>query len=186
MDIAARCHKAAEIVMQGGVICYPTEGVWGLGCNPMSPRAFAKLLSLKQRSVEKGVILLAAEERHIAPYAHIPDSVRDDLLSLWPGFVTCLLPKSDTCPEYLTGKHESVAVRITAYQPLRMLCLAAGSAVVSTSANRNGESPVADIAAARAVFGSGIDYYLDADLGGAANASRIIDCTQQPPKVIRE
>lgn len=185
-DLIADCQKAGAVIAQGGVVCYPTEAVWGLGCDPRSASAFEKILSLKQRPADKGVILIAANERHITPYADIPKHFREHLSEVWPGFVTCLLPKSADCPDYLTGQHDTVAVRLTSFEPVRRLCLAADSALVSTSANLSGQPPVKDIFAARSVFAGGVDYYLNVALGGAIKPSRIIDFSQQPPRIIRE
>ena len=179
-------QQAAKVLVNDGVICYPTEAVWGLGCNPRSFDAFERILTIKKRAKEKGVILIGATESHITPYAHIPDSLRKKLQQIWPGFVTCLLPKTARCPSYLTGGQDKVAVRISAYQPVVNLCLAADSALVSTSANVSGQIPVSDIYSAQNTFGEAVDYYLDAGLGGEKKPSRIIDFTQQPPALIRD
>ncbi|MBS9778595.1 MAG: threonylcarbamoyl-AMP synthase [Gammaproteobacteria bacterium] len=178
--------EAAEVIRAGGVVCYPTEGVWGLGCDPLSKRAFEKLLSVKQRPAEKGVILLVSQQNHIVPFAEVPNDIKCHLDRVWPGFVTCLLPKVHSCPVYLTGKHNTIAIRMTAYKPLQRLCDAFGAGVVSTSANISGQQPVKSLDMARSVFGGSVDYYIDDELGGAASPSKIIDFSQQPPKVIRE
>ncbi len=112
---STQLQQAVSAIAYDGIICYPTEGVWGLGCHPQSERAFAKLLQLKQRPADKGVILIAATMAQIRPYAQLDDTLCAQLSALWPGFVTCVLPKSPDCPDYLCGRHDTVAVRLSAY-----------------------------------------------------------------------
>ncbi|PIE42367.1 MAG: threonylcarbamoyl-AMP synthase [Gammaproteobacteria bacterium] len=169
-----------EIVTNDGVICYPTEGVWGLGCHPQSKKAVNRIVTLKQRSLDKGVILIAASYEQITPYADITSTTKVQLHKLWPGFVTCLLPKSSTCPNYLTGQFDQIAIRLTANRIVRQLCLSAGTALVSTSANISGKPPVDNIQTAKALFKRDVDYYVDAPLGGKSQPSRIIRLTDQP------
>lgn len=179
-------QPALDVIHHSGVICYPTEGVWGLGCHPQSALAFNKLLALKQRPLEKGVILIAATIEQVRPYAHIDKTLLAHLTTVWPGFVTCILPKAATCPSYLAGAHDSIAVRLSAYTPLNTLCQAANTALVSTSANLSGQAPAADILQAKKTFGDGVDAYIDAPLGGAAKPSRIIRWQNGNMQVIRE
>lgn len=184
--VTTSLQQAADHVGQHHVICYPTEGVWGIGCHPQSQAAFERVLALKQRSETKGVILLAANYAQIQPYAQISPTLKTQLNDYWAGFVTCLLPKSPDCPEYLSGEHDSIAVRMTAYEPLRQLCLSANTAVVSTSANRAGQPPVSDLSQAMSLFGEQVDCYWDAPLGGQNKPSTIIDLTGEKWRVIRD
>lgn len=184
--ITTSLETVADHVGQHHVVCYPTEGVWGIGCHPQSATAFEQTLSLKQRSEEKGVILLAANYEQIQPYASITPTLQAQLREHWAGFVTCLLPKSPDCPDYLTGDHDTVAVRMTAYEPLRQLCLLSRSAVVSTSANITGQSPARDLQQAVSLFSTHVDCYWDAPLGGADKPSKIIDLTTSRLRVIRD
>lgn len=178
--------NAVTAIQQHGVICYPTEGVWGLGCHPQSVQAFDKLLTIKQRPADKGVILIAAEMAQVHPYADISPECLSQLMDLWPGFVTCILPKAMDCPAYLCGQHDNIAIRITAYEPVKALCLAANTALVSTSANLSGQPTVTNIEQAKTVFGDAVDVYLDASLGGESKSSRIIAWQQGNQVIIRE
>ncbi len=181
-----QCQQLYDTIHNNGVICYPTEAVWGLGCHPRSALAFERILSLKQRPKEKGVILIAATLEQITPYAKIPDEIRTDVLSVWQDFTTCILPKTDDCPDYLCGQYGTIAVRLTNYPLLKKLCWATDTALISTSANLNGLSVVEDLTSAKQLFGIGVDYYLDAPLGGAIKPSRIIDFTKRPAIVVRK
>lgn len=176
----------AATVAAGGIICYPTEAVWGLGCHPRSEKAFTRLLALKQRPAEKGVILIAATLAQVRSYALVSDKLLPKISKAWHDGNTCILPKTADCPDYLCGQHDSIAIRLSHYQVVQALCLAAGTALVSTSANRHNQTIVSDITAAKQLFKRGVDYYLDAPLGAATKPSRIIDFTQNPKVVIRD
>ncbi len=155
-------RQFARHIQHDGLVCYPTEGVWGLGCHPLSASAFARLLAIKQRPRAKGVILVAANIKQIQPYVEIDAVLQQQLAHYWPGFVSCILPASSDCPSYLTGKHHSLAVRVTAYPPLQALCLYAQTAIVSSSANISGQPSVTTLQQARRLFGQQVDYYVDA------------------------
>ncbi len=178
--------RFAQHIHHDGVVCYPTEGVWGLGCHPLSASAFARLLTSKQRPRAKGVILVAANIEQIQPYVEIDALLRQQLARYWPGFVSCILPASPDCPSYLTGQHHSLAVRVTAYPPLRALCLHAQTAIVSSSANISGQPPVTTLQQAKRLFGQQVDYYVDAPTGGENKPSRIIQFVNGKKVLIRD
>ncbi len=168
---------AITAIHNGGVICYPTEGVWGLGCHPASVSAFERLLDIKQRPANKGVILLAGNMAQVGLYTNLDAELMAAIRALHGEFVTCVLPKNAHCPDYLSGTFDSVAVRLTHYTPLRQLCLRAGTPLVSSSANISGRPPVKNLAEARATFGNAVDCYIDSPLGGQAKPSRIVAWT---------
>ncbi len=136
----------------GGVVAYATESCFGLGCDPMNRQAVQRLLRIKGRPQAKGLILIAADVKQLKPYlAPIPADL--NLAAYWPGPTTLLLPASRRCPRWLTGKHSTIAVRVTAHSDARRVCQAAGMALVSTSANRSGQRALRTAAACHALFG---------------------------------
>lgn len=177
---------AVNAVQHDGVICYPTEGVWGLGCHPRSALAFEKLLTIKRRPADKGVILLAGELSQLSDYVQLNNEVRDIFSRHCHEFITFVLRKSETCPDYLSGGRDSVAVRVTNYPPLRKLCLQAQTALVSTSANLSGQPPVKHIAEARKTFADSVDAYVDMPLGGQEKSSRIVAWQNHQWSVLRD
>lgn len=177
---------ALTAIHRDGVICYPTEGVWGLGCHPQSLPAFSRLLTVKQRPAEKGVILLAADLDQLAPYIVINDEITALFRAHQHEFITFILPKSPDCPDFLSGQFDSIAVRVTHYQPLRDLCYQAQTALVSTSANLSGQPPVESLAQAKSVFGRTVDAYVDMPLGGKNKPSRIVQWRKGTLTVIRD
>lgn len=135
---AKAIQQAARYVKQGGIIAYPTEGVFGLGCDPSNRKAVLRLLRIKKRPMDKGLILIASDIDQLKPYVTgIPDKVRQS----WPGPVTWLLPARNDVPHYIRGKHDTIAVRVTAHPIAAALCRETGSALVSSSANLSGQRP---------------------------------------------
>ena len=135
-------HEAATVLQTGGVVAYPTEGVWGLGCDPRDQEAVLRLLAIKQRTVDKGLILIASHLDQLRPFLDIAAMPIDNLaavLASWPGPHTWVMPASSDAPQRITGVHAGIAVRISAHAPVIELCNAFGGALVSTSANLSGQ-----------------------------------------------
>ncbi|MGH8126988.1 MAG: L-threonylcarbamoyladenylate synthase [Gammaproteobacteria bacterium] len=163
-------------IRAGAIVAYPTEGVWGLGCDPSNREAAERLLALKQRPMAKGLILLAAEETQLAPWIAPFDPVMAERIrATWPGPATWIVPSRPDCPDWLTGTRDTLAVRVTAHPPARALCAAAGMALVSTSANPSGEAPLITLEAVRDTFGSALGAVLDGPLGDLKSPTEIRD-----------
>jgi len=137
--------QAVAVLRQGGLIACPTEAVWGLSCDPANEKAVMTLLALKQRSIDKGLIVVAAHLEQLNDWIDLevlPPPRRQMVLSTWPGPHTWALPASKQAPIWLTGQHQTVAVRVTTHPLLRALCTAWNGPLISTSANRSGHVPV--------------------------------------------
>jgi len=131
------------ILHSGGIIAYPTEAVWGLGCDPGNEQAVMRLLALKQRPIEKGLILVAADIAQLEGWARLdllPAECRQAVLDTWPGPQTWVLPSGECAPRWITGAHSGIAVRVSAHPVVQALCRAFASPLVSTSANLSGQS----------------------------------------------
>ena len=176
MASSMQLRAACRALSLGGVIAYPTEAVWGLGCEPQNRHACTKLLHLKQRDWRKGLILIAADFEQLRPYVEPLSAAQlRPALQTWPGPATWLLPASAHTPEWVRGEHASVAVRVTAHPLAAALCRAYGGAIVSTSANRAGESPAMKVAQIRLRFGMQVDALLPGALGGLDKPTPIRD-----------
>ena len=144
---------AAAELRRGAVVACPTEAVWGFSCDPLNQRAVTSLLTLKQRPVEKGVILVAANLDQLAYYIEPPSrTALRRARDTWPGPATWVFPASPFTPPWITGSHDTVAVRVTAHPVLAALCLRFGGALVSTSANRSGQPPCRTVTDVRLRF----------------------------------
>ncbi|ABI57973.1 L-threonylcarbamoyladenylate synthase [Alkalilimnicola ehrlichii MLHE-1] len=148
-----RIRQCAARLQAGGVVAYPTEAVYGLGCDPGDPAAVATLLTLKRRDPGKGLILIASRVSQLSPWlgdAPLPQAV----LASWPGPNTWLLPAAPHTPAWITGGRAKVAVRVTAHPVAAALCEAFGGAIVSTSANRDGQPPARSATQVRTRLGA--------------------------------
>ena len=170
--------QAIATVRNGGVIAYPTEGVWGLGCDPRNESAVMRLLALKQRAVAKGLILIAANEAQLADYidlAALAADARDAIRASWPGPNTWIVPASPTAPAWIRGAHEGIAVRVSAHPDVIALCEAFAGALVSTSANLSGEPAVDRCEALDPALLARIDGVSAGETGGRSGPSVIRD-----------
>lgn len=167
-------EQAVHTLQQGGVIAYPTEAVWGVGCDPANTQALEKLMALKARDPNKGVILIAASTDQVLPLmTAITPEQQGCLDETWPGPNTWLVPPSDRVHSLVKGQHPLVAVRVTAHPLVQALCQAFGGAIVSTSANLAGEAPAMSAQQVADYFGEQLDFILPGELGGADNPSTI-------------
>lgn len=177
--------SAVACLQQGNILAYPTEAVWGLGCDPYQRTAFEKLLQLKQRPIEKGVILLASDIEQIEFLLEpLSQQRRAVVLSSWQSSAhqqatTWLFPTHSHIPIWITGQHQRVAVRLTQHPLCQSLCRAFGGFIVSTSANPAQCSPAINYQQAFDYFQHHVEY-LQGEIGGATRPSRIVDaCTGQ-------
>ena len=167
-----------QALQQGGVIAYPTEAVYGLGCDPDNEIAVAALLAIKQRPIEKGLILVAANYSQLLPYVDdkaIPLEKRYQIFSSWPGHISWVLPASKTAPKWITGQFDSIAVRVSAHPVVQQLCSAYGKPLVSTSANLSGQPAITDKAELQQSLGDKLSAIMPGPLGGATQPSQIRD-----------
>lgn len=181
--ITTSVAEAAQCLAQGQILAYPTEAVWGLGCDPFNEQAFLQLLKFKQRPIEKGVILLAGQlsqvEHLLAPLAH---DMRERVMQSWSSntssdrATTWLLEADDQIPAWIKGQHAKVAIRVTNHPLCIALCNAFNGFIVSTSANPAGELPARSLQEASQYFGSALNY-LNGDLGLCQQPSKIIDAS---------
>lgn len=173
--LAPRLRQAAAVLHAGGVIAYPTEGVYGLGCRPDEGLAVQFLLDLKQRPVSAGLILVAASldqlEGWIAP---TPQEARR-LSAAATRPVTWLVTAGPLAPDWITGGQPTVAVRVTRHPVAAGLCLATGLPLVSTSANRRGKPPARSALGARLRFGRRLDLIVGGATGGTPGPTEIRD-----------
>jgi L-threonylcarbamoyladenylate synthase len=161
-------------VRAGGVVAYPTEAVYGLGCDPLEYAAVERIFGLKGRAASKGLILIAAEITQLLPFIAHPDAaLRQKLEASWPGPVTWVVPAAPALPFWLSGGRGTIAVRVTAHPAARALCEASRMALVSTSANHSGRSPARSSTQVRALFGDSVDYILPGAVGDLRKPTEI-------------
>ena len=181
MALSIPIQRAARILRSGGVVAYPTEGVFGLGCIPDDADAVIRILSIKKRSPALGLVLIASGIEQLDGWAELDDGVRLDSSLDRP--VTWIVPATINVPYWIQGDHRGLAVRITQHPVARALCDAADSPLVSTSANVAGSPPARTAHVLRRRFRSLVDCIVPGRCGPAAGASEIRDL--KSGKVIR-
>jgi L-threonylcarbamoyladenylate synthase len=152
MTVSARALAAH--LKRGGLIAYPTESCYGLGCDPKNRKAVQRILKLKRRPQHKGLILITSSYPQVTRYIQ-PISAQEQLKQINDGAnaITCLMPSKRSCPRWLRGKHNTLAIRFTAHPFAKNLCRGSHSALVSTSANRSGQRSAKTYAECQRIFG---------------------------------
>jgi len=175
-NLANRLRQAVATIRAGGIVAYPTEAVYGLGCDPFDRAAVEALLALKRRSPAKGLILIADDFAVLEPLL-LPLEVplRRRILATWPGPVTWVLPARPWVPRWLRGQHDTLAVRVPGHPLARALCRAWGGPLVSTSANRSRQPPARTALQVRQRLGRGVDFLLGGEVDRTARPSEIRD-----------
>lgn len=177
-------QHAVKILNEGGIVAYPTEAVFGLGCDPQNEQSVIRLLKLKQRKKDKGLILIASSFDQLEPYIEeLDDQTKQRILPTWPGSVTWTLPAKQHTSKLLTGRHNTIAVRVTNHPIARQLCEKWGGALISTSANISTNPPTRNLHEVSRIFGDKINYILDGKVGNLTQATQIKD--GQTGKIIR-
>lgn len=210
-DVLEKLQHAATILKKGGVIVCPTEGVYGISCLASNEEAIKRIIEIKKRALNKGLIVVAASASEVGL---VEDKVLEDvaapnegkenlgpahdwadldkisnecvlkLLSRWPGHLTAIIPVSKMVSATLTGGRDTLALRVTAYPLLAKLCELAGEPIVSTSANISGSEPLGTISELKDTFLDKVDYILEEPCQGLNKPSTIIDALSG--KVLRE
>jgi len=171
-------QTAVDVFLNGGIIAYPTEAVFGLGCDPENDAALTRLLALKQRSPDKGLILLAGEFKQLLPYINqdaLSPEVIERMLARWPDGVTQVVAKHHALSPLLSGVFDSIAIRITSQPDVVALCKAVNRPIVSTSANLSGLAPANDWQSLDPQLLSQIDHVIKGETLGFDKPSTIID-----------
>jgi len=181
----AGLDEAVHALQAGSVVAYPTEAVYGLGCDPASGAALQTLLELKQRPPDKGFILIAATVEQLQPWlGGVTAECFARCTATWPGPNTWILPARTGLSQLLTGDHDTLAVRVTAHPEAAALCEACGHALVSTSANISGADPARSVAELETQFGGRVELVLEGELGGNSRPTLIRDALTG--QVVRE
>ncbi len=169
-------NRATEIIVRGGVIAYPTEGVYGLGCDPFSAASVARVAAIKGRPLGKAMIVIASAFAQVAPLLGPVDAQHFDAAkATWPGPHTWIFPASRDVPRWLTAPDNTIAVRVSAHPIVRALCDGADRPLISTSANRSGNNPMVSAEQIERELGDDIDAIVNGALGGHQGPTAISD-----------
>ena len=175
MSLSVDFQLAVNALHQGEIIAYPTEGVYGLGCDPLNEKAVTRLCQIKQRQLSQGVIVIAASWEQVSPWTQdIEEQRLQTILARWPGPITWVFPASNKAPSWICGKHTSIALRITAHPVAQALCQQFGP-IVSTSANVHQQSPAQDAQSVQTIFKNKIATVVAGQIGSLSGPTPIWD-----------
>lgn len=172
MAFSQPVNRAARILRSGGVVAYPTEGVFGLGCLPDDFAAVSRVLAIKERDPALGLVIIAADIEQLDGWIELTEN-SPELTSTSKQPITWIVPASDDVPYWIRGEHSGLAVRITTHPVAAALCEAADSALVSTSANVHGRPPARNVFVLRRRLGALVDYIVPGECGPATGPSEI-------------
>jgi L-threonylcarbamoyladenylate synthase len=170
-----KIRNAVHHLKAGAVIAYPTEAVYGLGCDPLNEDAVRTLLDIKQRPVEKGLILIASSLEQLQPYLVLNQTIIDSVTPTWPGPVTWVVPAQPWVPKWLTGDHKSLAVRVTNHPIACDLCAQFGGPLVSTSANPTTRPTIKESRKLLKTFADADIFIVHGKVGGLGQETAIYD-----------
>lgn len=170
-------HIAAQIIRSGGVVAYPTESCFGLGCDPNNKNAIARILQMKHRTRAKGLLLIADHRARFCGYVATWGKQRAEIFASWPGANTWLLPAGARASVWLCGVHKTIGIRVTAHRAAAQLSRMSAMPLVSTSANRGGRKMLRSASAVLREFGSEVDAVVDARIGTRKSPSTIRHAT---------
>lgn len=174
-DADPRVRRAARIILGGGVIAYPNESVYGLGCLPGIERAVSRVLRLKDRERSLGLILIAAEwEQFEGWVADLSAALRPGQLRDSPG-VTWVMKAAGGAPQWITGGRDGIAVRRSLHPLAAALSREAGAPLVSTSCNPHGMPPARTAEEAGDYFGDAVDWVMPGKCGPLKGPTEIRD-----------
>ena len=169
-------QQAVHCLLSGQIIAYPTEAVYGLGCDPYHTPALERLLQIKERDQAQGLILIGSTFKQFGDFIRpLEPPVYKKVMRHWPGPITWLLPASANCPTLLRGDHDTIAVRLSAHSLCQALCQTCQMPLVSTSANKHGQAPARTALEVQQQLGKQIDFILDGPTSGNTQASEIWD-----------
>jgi L-threonylcarbamoyladenylate synthase len=179
-------EKAARAIRQGKVVLYPTDTIYGLGCDPFNEKALQRLFAIKGRSEKRGVLILVQDYSYVEVVSdHIPDLFYELVKAFWPGPVTLLLEGNSSCSRLLLGEEGKVGLRHPDLNFLQLWMAAIPGPIVSTSANVSGK-PLATLEDLKQLFDHQVDLILESrETEQPSQPSTVVDLTMDPPRIVR-
>ncbi|MFC2075120.1 L-threonylcarbamoyladenylate synthase [Bdellovibrionota bacterium] len=179
-------QQLKEILSSHGVIAFPTETVYGFGCDPFDPIALEKINEIKFRNSGEGFLVLIDHPFQVYHYAtHVPKYAERFMAEYWPGAVTLIFQARDDLPFELCGPRQTIGLRLSSHEGARHIAKILPHGIVSTSANRTGDFPLTSTEDVSKKFSNQIDYIVPGDCGTGI-PSTVIECIDYEPKLVRK
>ena len=182
-------NKINTLLKNGGLIAFPTDTVWGIGCLPTHPQAVEKIYELKGRDKNKPLILMSHKLDFLKPYTHHPfPKIAEKLAQQhWPGALTLVLEKSNQTPDYITANLNTVGIRIPNSLLFQEICHHIdGHVLATTSANLSGKEPATNYHEALEAIGNKVDFVLFGHEGNSKKSSTVVGFDNENPIIFRQ
>ena len=177
--------KAAQIIRKGGLVVYPTETVYGLGCDPYQFEAVKRLLTIKTNR-KTPLPVLAASMIDVENVAFIPPKGKKLTAKFWPGSLTLIFSKKPDFPDFVTFGGDTLGLRIPDHDVALQLVRLSGGLMVGSSANRTGEKPPRKINELSEELKGSVDVIIDGGPTSQGIPSTVVDMTSDPPRILRK
>ena len=178
--------QIVEKVKNGGIIIYPTDTIYGIGCDPFNISAVRKIFFIKERSESKGLPILSDSLESVKKIAEVPDIANQYIQRYWPGKLTIIFKSKDLISKEVTGTLDTIAIRIPGNKFTLKLINECGGYLIGTSANKSNEEVPKTVEEIQDQIFSDIDYIIDGGSVKEILPSTILDLTTNVPKVIRK
>jgi L-threonylcarbamoyladenylate synthase len=176
---------ASRIAERGGLVIYPTETVYGLGCNPLNIEAVEQLLKLKGNRT-KPLPVLAASMKYAEKIAVISQKAKKLAAKFWPGPLTLVVPKRPLLPDIVTSGLDSVGLRVPDNEVALSLIRLSGGLLIGSSANFSGEEPPRTVQEIAEELREKVDAVLDGGAAAQGRPSTVVELTSDKPRMLRE
>lgn len=177
---------ASRTVKNGGLVIYPTDTVYGLGCDPLNTEAVKRVLKAKGEKRKKPLPILASSKEQVERIAFMSEKAQKIAEKFWSGSLTLVLPKRRALPDIVTLNLDSVGVRVPRHETAIQLISLSGGLLVGTSANRTGGKPPRTAQEAADQIGEEVDIIIDGGPAALGVSSTVVDLTADTPKILRE
>jgi L-threonylcarbamoyladenylate synthase len=182
-----RISDAVEILRKGGTVVYPTETVYGIGCDPINRSACERIQQMKKRVNYKTLLLISCDIEQVEKTLGKLNETGSRLAQVfWPGPLTMVIRPEKEMPDYLYGISSGIAVRVTSHPIASELAREFGAPIISTSANLTGDPPIVTYEDALELFGSEADIILKNPEPLHGKPSTVVDVTTGSIALIRE
>jgi L-threonylcarbamoyladenylate synthase len=178
---------AVHVIGNGGVIAFPTSGLYGLGADALNPEAVSRIFRIKRRPLHKPILLLVKDVRDLSRIVReVPPAAEKLMNAFWPGGLTLVFNARDTLPGVLTGRSGKIGVRIPIHPVARALVGRLKSPLTGTSANLSEGPGCNDISMLDADVAAHLELILDAGPLKGGPGSTVVDVTVSKPLILRE
>lgn len=178
--------EAARVALEGSLVVFPTDTVYGLGTRPDDPTATGRIFEAKRREHDLALPVLVPTIEFARDVARLDAGAERLAQAFWPGALTLVLPRSDRSTTWsLGGEQTTIGIRVPAH-PLARALLAAAGPLATTSANRSGEPPATTCDELRATFGDLVEVYLCEDRALVGRSSTVLDLAHGTPTLLRQ